>query len=79
VRRNGQVEPTFPNARYYVQRREREHAIRQQRDRVSYISDNYDPLLRSGQMKLLQGNQEIAPGISVATYLLSMNFLGMSS
>ena len=69
VRRNSQVEPTFPNARYYVQKGEWEHAIRQlERDRVSYISDNYDPLVRSGQMQLLQGDQEIVPGISVRVY-----------
>jgi len=69
VRRNGQVEPTFPNARYYVQEGEWQHAVRQlERDRVSYISDNYDPLVRSGQMQLLQGDQEIVPGISVKIY-----------
>lgn len=69
VRRHGQVEPTFPNARYYVQKGEWEHGIRQlERDRVSYISDNYDPLVRSGQMQLLQGDQEIVPGISVKPY-----------
>lgn len=69
VRRNGQVEPTFPNARYYVQEGEWQHAVRQlERDRVSYISDNYDPLVRSGQMQLLQGDQEIVPGISVKVY-----------
>ncbi|HEU5336768.1 MAG TPA: MBL fold metallo-hydrolase [Terriglobales bacterium] len=69
VRRNGQVEPTFPNARYYVQEGEWQHATRQlERDRVSYISDNYDPLVRSGQMQLLHGDQEIVPGISVKVY-----------
>jgi glyoxylase-like metal-dependent hydrolase (beta-lactamase superfamily II) len=69
VRRNGQAEPTFPNARYYVQEGEWQHAIRQlERDRVSYISDNYDPLVRSGQMQLLEGDQEIVPGISVKVY-----------
>ncbi len=69
VRRNGQVEPTFPNARYYAQKGEWEHGIRQlERDRVSYISDNYDPLVRSGQMQLLQGDQEIVPGVAVKVY-----------
>lgn len=69
VRLNGQVEPTFPNARYYVQKGEWEHAILQlERDRVSYLTDNYDPLVRNGQMQLLEGDQEIAPGISVKVY-----------
>ncbi len=40
-----------------------EHAHEQhERDFVSYMTDNYDPLLRSGQMKLLKGNAEIVPG-----------------
>ena len=69
VQRNGQVEPTFPNARYYVQEGEWQHATRQlERDRVSYLTDNYDPLVRSGQMQLLHGDQEIVPGISVRVY-----------
>jgi glyoxylase-like metal-dependent hydrolase (beta-lactamase superfamily II) len=52
-----------------VQKGEWEHGVRQlERDRVSYISDNYDPLVRSGQMQLLQGDQEIVPGISVKIY-----------
>ena len=32
------------------------------------MSDNYDPLIASGQMQLLDGTAEIAPGISVAVY-----------
>lgn len=61
--------PTFPNARYYAQRVEVEHGHRQlERDRISYISENYDPLIRSGQMTLLDGDAEIVPGISVRLY-----------
>ena len=69
VRRNGQVVATFPNAKYYVQEGEWRHASQQlERDRVSYISDNYDPLVQNGQMQLLYGNQEIVPGISVRVF-----------
>jgi glyoxylase-like metal-dependent hydrolase (beta-lactamase superfamily II) len=65
----GEVEPTFPNATYYVQRGEVEHGHRQyERDRVSYISDNYDPLLRNGQMRLLDGDGTVMPGINVVCY-----------
>ncbi len=61
--------PTFPRANYYVQEGELEHAHEQhERDRVSYMTDNYDPLVNSGQMQLLQGDAEIAPGISVKVY-----------
>ena len=63
---HGKPVPTFPRATYYVQTGEMEHAHEQhERDRVSYMTDNYDPLLASGQMKLLQGDGEIVPGISV--------------
>jgi glyoxylase-like metal-dependent hydrolase (beta-lactamase superfamily II) len=69
MQRGGQIVPTFPNARYYVQAGEVEHAHEQhERDRVSYMTDNYDPLIRDGQMELLNGDREIAPGISVRIY-----------
>ena len=61
--------PTFPRAKYYVQEGEWRHAREQhERDRVSYMTDNYDPLVASGQMQLLNGDAEIAPGISVKVY-----------
>ena len=66
VYRNGTAVATFPKAKYYAPKGEWEHGSRQlERDRVSYISDNYDPLIRSGQMTLLEGDHEILPGISV--------------
>ena len=66
---DGKPVPTFPNAVYYAQQGELDHAHEQhERDRVSYLSDNYDPLVDSGQMRLLHGNAEIAPGISVEVY-----------
>jgi hypothetical protein len=52
-----------------VQRGEVEHAHEQhERDRVSYLTDNYDPLIENGQMVLLDGNADIAPGISVQLF-----------
>jgi glyoxylase-like metal-dependent hydrolase (beta-lactamase superfamily II) len=66
---SGAVVPTFPNARYFAHRGEVEHGhLQLERDRISYISDNYDPLVASGQMTLLDGNQEIVPGISVEAF-----------
>lgn len=60
---------TFPNARYYVQRREWEHGrLQLERDAISYMSANYDPLIESGQMVMLDGDQELAPGVSVKIY-----------
>ena len=69
VRKNGVVVPTFPKAKYYVQEGEWLHGRRQlERDAISYMSDNYDPLIKSGQMQLLKGDQEIVPGISVKIF-----------
>ena len=68
IHQNGVVKPTFPNAKYYAQKGEWEHAHEDQRDSVSFFSENYDPLVESGQMQLLRGAAEIAPGISVDVY-----------
>ncbi len=66
---SGAVVPTFPNARYFAHRGEVEHGhLQLERDRISYISDNYDPLIATGQMTLVESNQEIVPGISVEMY-----------
>jgi glyoxylase-like metal-dependent hydrolase (beta-lactamase superfamily II) len=68
VRENGAIKATFPQAIYYVQQGEWKHAHENQRDGVSYFSENYDPLVESGQMKLLRGTQEILRGISVEVF-----------
>ena len=69
VRRGDSIVPTFPRAKYYVQEGEWQHACRQfERDRISYISENYDPLIDTDQMELLKGDREIVPGISVRVY-----------
>jgi glyoxylase-like metal-dependent hydrolase (beta-lactamase superfamily II) len=67
--KNGKVVPTFPRAKYYFQRGEWEHGQRQlERDRVSYISDNYNPLIENGQAEMIVGDRLIAPGISVKLF-----------
>ena len=68
VRKGVGVVPAFPKAAYYVQRGEWEHAHENQRDAPSYFVENYDPLVESGQMKLLSGSQQIVPGISVEVF-----------
>jgi glyoxylase-like metal-dependent hydrolase (beta-lactamase superfamily II) len=66
VYKNGVAAPTFPRAKYYAPKGEWEHgSLQLERDAISYISDNYDPLIRSGRMTLLDGDHEIVPGISV--------------
>jgi glyoxylase-like metal-dependent hydrolase (beta-lactamase superfamily II) len=68
IRQGSGIKPVFPRATYYVQEGEWKHAHEGQRDSVSYLHENYDPLVESGQMKLLRGDQEILPGISVRVY-----------
>jgi glyoxylase-like metal-dependent hydrolase (beta-lactamase superfamily II) len=69
VRRGDRVVATFPNAKYYVQKKEWEHGrLQLERDAISYMSPNYDPLLETGQMVLLNGDQELLPGISVKVF-----------
>jgi glyoxylase-like metal-dependent hydrolase (beta-lactamase superfamily II) len=68
-RADGKIVSTFPRARYYAPQGEWEYARHpSERDAISYISDNYDPLVASGQMTLLKGGEEIVSGISVKTF-----------
>jgi glyoxylase-like metal-dependent hydrolase (beta-lactamase superfamily II) len=69
LRKDGKIVPTFPRAKYYAPEGEWQYARRpSDRDAISYIPDNYDPLVQSGQMTLLKGGEEIVPGISVKTF-----------
>jgi len=64
---NGRAVPTFPRARYVVQRGELEHAATPtERDKASYFPENFVPITQAGQWQLSEGDQAIAPGISVA-------------
>jgi glyoxylase-like metal-dependent hydrolase (beta-lactamase superfamily II) len=69
VRKDGKIVPTFPRAKYYAPEGEWQYARRpSERDAISYIPENYDPLVQSGQMTLLKGGEEVVPGISVKTF-----------
>jgi len=62
----GRDVPTFPNAQYIVQRGELEHAMNPtERDRASYFADRFVPITEAGQWRLVNGDVEIVPGISV--------------
>ena len=51
---DGVVRPTFPNARYFCAAGELAHGrLQLERDRVSYLAPNYDPLIASGQLTLI--------------------------
>ena len=67
--KDGNIVPSFPRAKYYVQEGEWQYARQPSpRDAISYVPENYDPLMQSGQMTLLKGDQEIVPGISVKVF-----------
>jgi glyoxylase-like metal-dependent hydrolase (beta-lactamase superfamily II) len=67
--KNGKFVATFPRAKYYAPEGEWQYARHpSERDSISFISENYDPLVESGQMTLLKGGEEIVPGISVKTF-----------
>jgi glyoxylase-like metal-dependent hydrolase (beta-lactamase superfamily II) len=69
VRKDGKIVPTFPRAKYYAPEGEWQYARRpSERDAISYIPDNFDPLVQGGQMTLLKGGEEIVPGISVKPF-----------
>ncbi len=64
ILRDGRATAAFPRARYVASRPEWEHAHeRHPRDSVSYNDLNYDPLVESGQMLLVEGDHEVAPGV----------------
>jgi glyoxylase-like metal-dependent hydrolase (beta-lactamase superfamily II) len=52
----GKVVPTFPNARYWLERGEVEHGRNPtERDRASYFSENWEPLFEAGVVELVDG------------------------
>ncbi len=58
--------PSFPNAQYIVQRGELEHAKHPtDRDRASYMPDNFLAIETAGKWWLLDGDSEIVPGVEV--------------
>jgi len=64
---HNRVVPAFRRARYVVQRAELEHAVNPtERDRASYLPENFSAISKEGRWGLVDGDAEILPGISVA-------------
>jgi|SRR5215831_9018158 len=60
----GHPVPAFPNARYFVSRAEVEHADHpSERDRASYLPENWRPLRDHQQLELKAANYEVVPGL----------------
>ena len=63
---DGRLRPTFPNAKYVVQRAELDHAMHPtERDRASYYPADFVPITEAGQWQFVDGDREFLPGISV--------------
>jgi glyoxylase-like metal-dependent hydrolase (beta-lactamase superfamily II) len=60
----GVIRPTFPKARYVVQRGEYDWATHtNERTAASYFAHNFEPVVASGQFDFVTGETEIWPGI----------------
>ena len=60
----GRLRPRFPRARYVVRRGEWEDATHpHERNRASYLPDNYVPLAEAGVLELVDDDQTIMPGV----------------
>jgi glyoxylase-like metal-dependent hydrolase (beta-lactamase superfamily II) len=63
---SGEAVPAFPNATYFVQKSEWSFARNlNERTRASYRKDDFEPLERAGVLKLVEGEAEIFPGVSL--------------
>lgn len=61
---DGVLKPTFPNARYHVQRDQWEAALRPtERDRASFIPEDFLPLRDHSLLDFAEGEGELLPGI----------------
>jgi len=65
----GNAIPAFKNARYFVSKAEYEHAeVPSDRDRASYLPENWRPMKESGQLELKEADYEIVPGLCMETH-----------
>jgi glyoxylase-like metal-dependent hydrolase (beta-lactamase superfamily II) len=58
--------PSFPRAKYYIQRLHWDYAQHPtEKDRASFIQENYQPLFEKNMVELVDGEVELFPGIEV--------------
>jgi glyoxylase-like metal-dependent hydrolase (beta-lactamase superfamily II) len=66
---SGKAVPAFANARYLISGAEYEHAESpSERDRASYLPDNWRPLKDSGQLEFQDAEYEVVPGLRMETH-----------
>lgn len=66
ISKDGSIVPTYPNAKYVVQRGEWDFAFKANaRAKASYRPDDFVPLETHKQLLLVDGDYEVTPGVSV--------------
>jgi glyoxylase-like metal-dependent hydrolase (beta-lactamase superfamily II) len=61
-----QATPQFPNARYLVSKSEFQHAANpHERDRASYLPENWRPMQQTGQLELMPDSYEVVQGLRI--------------
>lgn len=66
---SGKLVPTFPKATYTVQKQNLDWANNPtEKDRASYIKEDWEPLLKAGVLKIIDGEKEILPGIRIRLF-----------
>ncbi|MCV4732569.1 hypothetical protein OFB80_32270, partial [Escherichia coli] len=66
VRIDNEVRPQFPNATYFISKTELEHAENpSERDRASYLTENWRPMLQSGQIRMMEDTYQPIPGLFI--------------
>jgi glyoxylase-like metal-dependent hydrolase (beta-lactamase superfamily II) len=62
----GELVPTFPRATYFVQRLELADATYpNERTRATYLRENFYPLEKAGQLRVLEGNTRLSDAVRV--------------
>ncbi len=65
IGKNGKIVPRFPNAKYVAHRAEWEDATHpHERNRASYLQENFVPLKDAGVLTLVDDAAEIMPGVT---------------
>ena len=62
----GAIVPLFPNARHYIQKEQLEWGRNPtDKDRASFMPENWEPVVEHGLMEVLDGDGELFPGIEL--------------
>jgi glyoxylase-like metal-dependent hydrolase (beta-lactamase superfamily II) len=64
VDKNTSPRPAFPNAHYYIQKEQLNHARSgMERDRASYLREDFEPIIEAGVAEIVDGEWEMMEGL----------------